>query len=137
MGSGFEGGGGVTQTFFIPGPLPGLNTLIDAAKEQGYVRRGWNGYANAKRQWGQSIYWEIMKVGLKPMRRVYVSFVWHEQDRRRDPDNFSSGGKKFVLDALVKAGVLKNDGWDEIAGMSDMWKVDKKRPGVQVTLEER
>lgn len=127
----------IKQVFFVPGPLPGLNTLIDAAKEQGYARKGWNGYAQAKRQWMQTIYWQVMQQGLKPMQRVFVTFSWHEQDRRRDPDNFSSGGKKIILDALVKAGVLKNDGWSEIDGFLDTWVVDKGRPGVQVTLEER
>lgn len=127
----------MNQEFFIPGPLPGLNDLIDAAKSQGYVRRGWNGYANTKRQWMEKIYWEVMRLGLKPMKRVFIRFTWQESGRHRDPDNFSSAGKKFVLDALVKAGVLKNDGWHEIAGWSDAWCVDKAKPGVLVLMEER
>lgn len=126
----------MTQSFFVPGPIPGLNELIDAAKQQGYVRRGWNGYANAKRQWTDTIYWEVLRHGLKPMRRVYIRFTWKETGRHRDPDNFTSAGKKFVLDSLVKAGVLKNDGWKEIAGWQDMWIVDPKASGVLVELEE-
>ena len=51
-------------------------------------------------------------------RPVYLSFHWIEKDRKRDPDNIAFG-KKFVLDALVKSGHLKNDTAKYIAGFSD------------------
>ena len=37
-----------------------------------------------------------------------VRIDWHEKDRRRDVDNIQSS-QKFILDALVKCGILKND----------------------------
>ena len=37
---------------------------------------------------------------------IYID--WHEATKRRDVDNIQSS-QKFVLDAMVKNGVLKND----------------------------
>lgn len=125
------------QAIFIEGPLPGLNELIGAAKSRGYSRSGWNGYSNIKRTLTTKIYWEILQQGVKPMKRAYIHFLWKETNRSRDPDNFTSAGKKIILDALVKAGILKNDGWSDIDGWDDQWCVVNKNPGVLVTLEER
>ena len=75
-----------------------------------------------------------MAKGLQPMGRVRIAWRWVEASKNRDPDNFSSIGKKFILDALVTAGVLQNDGWRHIAGWTDDWEIGV--PGVHVTLEE-
>lgn len=44
--------------------------------------------------------------------------------------------KKFILDALVKKGVLKDDGWKWVKGFTDEFFVDKKNPRVEVEMEE-
>ena len=123
----------MTQSFFVPGVLPGLNEIISAAK----VRRGkWSAYLKMKQQYGQDLYFTIKKADLKPMPRAFIHFEWCEKNQRRDPDNVSAGGRKFILDALVNSGVLKGDGWEQIAGFHERFIVDKFNPGVNVTLEE-
>lgn len=62
--------------------------------------------------------------------------TWYERDRRRDKDNISSFGRKVIQDGLVKAGVLANDGWAQIAGFSDEFHVDAKRPRVEIEIGE-
>ena len=42
-----------------------------------------------------------------------ITITWMETDRRRDPDNISSG-IKFILDAFVHAGIIENDGWKQV-----------------------
>ena len=42
---------------------------------------------------------------------------------------------KIDWDALVKAGVLANDGWQEIVSFADRFKVDKDNPRVEVIIE--
>ena len=42
----------------------------------------------------------------------------------------------MILDGLVKAGVLKNDGWLEIAGIEHKFSIDKTNPRAEVTLKE-
>ena len=54
--------------------------------------------------------------------------------RRRDLDNVAFA-KKFIQDSLVHAGVLVNDGWNQIEGFTDDFAVDPKNPRVEVTIE--
>ena len=128
------------QTFFIPGPLPGLNELIDAAQSRartwGRSRRQWNGYANLKKQQGETAYWQLLKQHMQPMRRVRLTFVWQERNRFRDPDNIAAGGRKIILDAMVKAKILNDDGWRQIDGWSDHWVVVNDSPGVTVRMDD-
>ena len=118
----------MNQTFFIPGPLPGMNDF------EGNTR--W-AYRRAKANWDLIISIAIKQAKLKPMQRVFITLEWREQSKRRDPSNFTGMGKKFIEDALVKCGILPDDGWDEIIGWEDSWAVNKDKPGVWVTLEER
>lgn len=66
---------------------------------------------------------------------VIMRYTWIEPNRRRDKDNIAFA-KKFIQDALIRAGVLANDGWAQIKGFSDDFVVDRKRPRVEVEIEE-
>ena len=116
---------------WIPGPLPGLNEMIDAAKGSG--GRG-AGYARLKRDWTEAV-WAHAKSARLPSfpGRVVLRFRWFERDRRRDPDNVAAA-KKLVMDGLVKAGVLKGDGWKFVQSWTDSFDVVPERPGVAVTI---
>ncbi|WP_447859710.1 hypothetical protein [Nitrospira calida] len=116
----------------LPGPLPGLNELVAAAKRRSGT--GWNGYAALKRQWMAVLAPMIAGAKLPRLSRAWIGFRWLEPARRRDPDNIAAGGRKLVLDALVAAGVLPGDGWRGVLGWSDRFAVDARRPGVTVTL---
>lgn len=120
------------QRLWIAGRLPGLNEVIAAAKGAG--GRG-HAYAKMKRDLGELV-WVLAKAArLRPVTRARLAFRWVEKDRRRDPDNVSSAGRKFILDGLVKAGVLPGDGWAAIAGWSDTFEVGAKH-GVEITIKE-
>lgn len=121
----------MTQSFFVPGPLPGLNEVIAAAKS-GHGRG--NGYARLKQSWTDAVWALALSAKLQPCDGpASVCFEWRERDRRRDPDNVA-GARKFLLDGLVKAGVLADDGWDEVEMWIDRFQVDKAKPGVLVTI---
>lgn len=119
------------KTLIINGRMPGLNEILGATNANRY--KG----AKLKKQWIDLVYWECLrqKVG-KAIEPVYIEFAWFEPSKRRDPDNFTSAGRKLILDGLQKAGVLKNDGWKNIGGFTDKWYVDKKNPQVIVTIKE-
>lgn len=51
------------------------------------------------------------------------------KDRRKDPDNLLSGAIKCLLDGLVKAGVLPNDGQRQIRGIGGYVWVRAPDPG--------
>jgi hypothetical protein len=117
-----------TQVLWVPGPLPSLNQLL-AGRSGG----AHNPYAAIKKKWTADIAILAKAAKLRPMTAARLRFVWHEKHKRRNPDNFVAGGRKLVLDGLVTAGVLPNDGWAEIVGFVDLWLVSAT-PGVMVYL---
>lgn len=127
------------QSFFIPGQLPGLNDLLAWAKRRGVEvgRQGkrWSSYAEQKQAWEEAIFVVIRNGKLSPCSGpVVVDYLWKESSRRRDPSNVAAGGRKFIEDALVRAGILRGDGWKFIVGFTDRFELDKERPGVLVTI---
>lgn len=122
----------MTAALWVPGKLPGLNDLIAAAK--GHGGRGW-GYSKLKREWTDTVMLLAKARRLPSFQRVRIGFLWVEQSRRRDPDNIAAGGRKLILDGLVKAGVLPEDGWAEVESWHDTFTVGSE-PGVRVELAE-
>ena len=131
------------QRLFIEGPLPGLNALIAASKRSGW-RQGkkgsrWNEYARMKKEWHERIELTAKVQKIKPvMSRASFVFVWFEKDRRRDPDNIAAAGRKFIFDSLIKAGILRGDGWKHVEGWKDEFRVARgaRRPGVLIEIQE-
>lgn len=122
----------MTQFLWVPGPLPGLNELIAAAK--GAKGRG-VAYARLKREWTARIAMLAKSERLHPVGPgAYLRFRFLERDRRRDPDNIAAGARKLILDGLVEAGVLSGDGWDGVSGWADMWDIGEFAVGVQVEI---
>lgn len=119
-----------TQSLWISGKIPGMNEIIAAAKGAG--GRGAR-YAKLKRMWTRKV-WALARVSrLRPVERAFFRFEWREVDRARNPDNIAAS-KKLILDGLVLAKVLSNDGWKQVAGWTDSFVVDPK-PGVLVHIE--
>ncbi len=114
--------------FEIPGRLPGLNEIIDAAKHGMYK---YQPYAKMKETYTNMIAWLAKK--LPPYEKVVLVITWYEPDRRRDPDNIMAG-QKFILDGLVAAGTIPNDSQKYIAGIVHRFRVDKRRPRVEVEI---
>jgi Holliday junction resolvase RusA-like endonuclease len=122
----------MTQELWVPGPLPSLNDLIGAAKGAGGT--GTN-YSKLKKQWQFTVWAYAKKARLKRADGpVDVEFVWREKNRRRDLDNISGGGQKLVLDGLVKAGVLEDDGWEHVFSIQHRFHVDPRNPGVLIRI---
>jgi len=115
----------------IPFALPGLNDYIEA--ERAHRQKG----AALKRKCQRDIAAVLKKQVKGPLREpVVMRYTWVEKDRRRDKDNVSSFGRKIVQDTLVSMNALRNDGWANIAGFSDEFRVDKKRPRVEIEILE-
>jgi len=122
------------QTVFIPGPLPGLNEIIAASKRRlkKNGRRRVFEFSQMKADWDMRVSIACKMAGMVPMKRADIGIIWVEKDRRRDPDNIMAG-KKFILDGLVKAGILKNDGWRQVGSFTEIVEVGEL-PGAHVTL---
>ena len=61
---------------------------------------------------------------------IKIHFRWTEENKRRDFDN-TAFGKKFILDALVECGRLKDDNRKCVTGFTDTFCVGEK---AKVTL---
>ena len=119
------------KKFFIHGPLPTLNEYTKASRGNIYAS------AQMKKRTENFIMWEARAQlrGWKTERPVFLLFRWVERDKKRDHDNVAFA-KKFVQDALVKAGTIPGDGWKHVTGFVDLFDVDKSNPGVEVHILE-
>ncbi len=115
----------------IPGRLSGLNEYIAAERSNKY--KG----AKMKADNEKIILYAIRQCmrGVRINRPVFMEYTWVEKNKRRDKDNITFG-RKFVQDALKNAGVLKDDGWNEVVGFSDRFEVDKEDPHIDVLIKE-
>ncbi len=71
---------------------------------------------------------------IKIKKPVKAKFIWIEENKRRDLDNISFA-KKFILDALVQANILKDDNRKIVTGYEDIFEYANKSK-VIVELEE-
>lgn len=105
------------NSFTISGRLPSLNDYVNAC------RTNWAKGAEFKRATEELIIWSIRSARNRgdcwPVTGpCMVEFVWYEAGRRRDLDNIYSA-KKYILDAMQKAGIIINDDRKHVVGLSD------------------
>ena len=112
----------------ITGELADLNNYIDAERKNRFIA------AKIKKKMTEICLYNVL--GAKKIdKKVHITFTWYCKNQKKDPDNISFA-KKFILDGMVEAGVLKNDGWKQIKGFEDRFEVDNKTPRVEIELKE-
>lgn len=116
--------------FEIKQKLPSFNEYTKACRTNRYVG------AKMKKNIEYDIWLYIMQQlrGVNIEKPVKIHFIWVEENGKRDLDNICFA-KKFILDALVKAEVLKDDNRKFVSGFTDNFKYDKESK-VIVELEE-
>ncbi len=112
--------------FTIPFTLPSLNDYTNANRTNHYKGN------KLKQRIQRDISRCLPKVTIT--QAVYIKIRWYEKNKRRDPDNVIFA-KKFILDAMVNAGVLVDDSQKWIKGFEEVVKVDHKNPRVEVEIE--
>ena len=115
----------------IHGRLDNLNDYITACRTNQY--KGAKMKASDERKVIGEIREQLGHIRIRDP--VKMKYCWYEKNRRRDLDNISSFGRKVIQDALVKSGVLQNDGWKEIVSFSDELYVDPDNPRIEVEIE--
>lgn len=124
----------------IPWRLPGRNELDSLSRLSPHR------YNSTKKREQDSIALAAQSAKLQPaVGPLIVGCIWYETDRRRDPDNIVSGGRKLLLDALGPgrggscgwhgSKVIHCDGWHCISMLVDVFEV-RKNPGVEVVIAE-
>ena len=122
----------MTHKIVIPGELPDLNTIIAESKKG---RGKWQPYNEIKQEYTNMVAWIAKSEIKKQLKKIDLEITWICKNRRKDKDNIS-GGIKFVLDGLVVAGVIKDDGWGQVGDIYHKFKVDKHNPRVEVEIRE-
>ncbi len=132
VGFRFVKGDFMEYLLIIPGMLNNLNDYIAAERT--------NRHKGAKMKASNE---DIVIIGIRQCMRgvriekpVFMEYTWVEPNKRRDKDNISSFGRKVIQDALVSAGVLKDDGWKYVVGFSDRFEVDRENPRIEVLIKE-
>lgn len=120
----------VIGQFFIPGPLPGMNEIISAKGNR--FGKGASAYDAMKKKWGAVAGLLAKRAKFPVTKEAHFVYLWREQSRRRDPSNFTSGGRKIIEDGLQECRLLAGDGWANVLSIQDYWLVDSGRPGVTV-----
>ena len=91
--------------------LPSFNEYINAERANKYKA------AKMKKDLEEQISWYLAKLPHFE-KQVKIDFYWIEENYRRDADN-AAFSKKFILDAMVKMGILKNDNRKYVGAFAD------------------
>ena len=114
----------------IYGRLPGLNEYIDACRKNRFAA------AKLKRESEDLIIWGIRSQlkGICYDKKIFIEYHWFEKNKKRDPSNVAGAGIKFIEDAMIKAGTINNDGWNNIAGFTSYFYIDAQNPRIEVKI---
>lgn len=146
----------MTQQLWVPGPLPGLNEVVEAAKGTGSSigrkqardlamdRVLWrqprkifhrqDGYVTMKRDLTTLVKNLAVRARLKPMEAAHFLYAFRERNKKRDKSNIFTA-VKFIEDGLVAAKVIENDGWKQILSISMDFQV-ASAPGIMVFMTD-
>jgi hypothetical protein len=142
----------VHNAFFVPGKVPSLNDLLEARgaiapvirslimrRKPGKAKsRGarFDLYNDIKQDWKRRTI-DALGTPYIRVRSAHFSYLVVEETLKRDPSNICSAAVKFIEDGLVEAGVIPNDGWDNVLGIRVHWVHRKGRdPGVYVVMTD-
>lgn len=121
------------QKFEIPVKFITLNEYINKCKQS----RG--SYSPAQMYKGKMdavIAFYVRQGKIKPINKPFkMHCIWYEETARRDPDNVAFA-KKFILDGMQKAKVLKNDNSRLVKGFMDSFVYGKGQKVVVEIYEE-
>lgn len=73
------------------------------------------------------------KIDFPITEKVDFAFMWFAPNKRKDPDGLT-WGKKVIIDSLVTAGILSDDGWENTGYITHDFDVDKDDPRVEVEI---
>lgn len=112
-------------SFTIHGETISLNEYINAERSNRFMA------AKIKREEMERIMWQLPSD--RVTEKIDVTFQAFLKDKRKDPDNVYTIFCKFCLDAMVKKGMIENDGQKHI-GRITFEPVEIGEPKIEVTL---
>lgn len=114
---------------FIPNLFPSLNEILRVRSQD--RRHGWSGMKKACESAVDKV---LNTAKMLPKIPYHVEFRWVEWNARRDPDNIASGGCKPVFDALIKIGIIEDDGWDYFGRIVHEFSIAESKEDIGVEV---
>lgn len=118
----------VNNQVVIPLPLTSMNVYSDAQ------RTHWTKGHKVKKNNTYICMMHVRKAmseGTVFKTPCKLKFTWVVPNKKKDADNIASA-KKFVLDGMQEAGLIKNDNLNHITGFEDIFIVDKSQKSVVI-----
>ena len=117
--------------YYIAKSFTGLNDYTDSNRTSKY-----SGSSVKKRETNDVARMLMCKPKVKEYP-IKVMFTWLINNRGKDLDNVSFA-KKYILDGMCKAGIIKNDNLTKIIAFEDkvIMVKDKSQQGVLVSITE-
>lgn len=85
----------------------------------------------------EALRWEAPHLrGVKIVPPIVIHYKFFCKNKRRDRMNVASAFDKSFQDALQKVGLIENDGWKEVVGVTFDFAIDAEEPRVAVCIEE-
>ncbi len=115
--------------FVINGRLPSLNEYTSANRSNKYMG------AKLKRDSEFAVKSSIRRAKLPKVDKypIALKITWYEPNKRRDIDNIVFA-TKFIQDALVAEGIIKDDSQKYINKVIHSVYVDKYNPRIEIEL---
>ena len=122
------------EYFIIDEKMPSLNEYINICRKNKYCAAKFKSYIETL------ICKYINKYKknklLRPVEyKCTIHFTWHENTQKRDVDNIQFG-QKFILDAMQKAGIIKNDSRKYVGQTYHTILNDSDKTYVEVEIRE-
>lgn len=138
----------MASSIWFPFKFPHLNQIILDASTV-HVWKGRTGkrmqksrYTEVKARWTSMIRAWAKQRGFEVLPGCWhFTYLFVEENAKRDPDNIASGAVKIINDGLVKGEFLENDGWGQVrsircffASVRDSKTHGLNKPGVCLSI---
>ena len=124
-----------TNRFIIAGRLSGLNEYTKACRGNAY---GANNLKKANQRIVRDAIQDAVRHGMLKKVNKYpcrLRIGWYEKNLKRDVDNVTFA-TKFILDAMVEAGIIENDSRKYVAEVTHWVFTDRQFPRIEVIIDE-
>ena len=111
----------------LRGYIPTLNEYIKVERQH-RLRA-----ARLKRKTQANLIPQFMERKIPPFNCVRLGYKWIRPHRREDKYNIAFG-QKFVQDAMVSSGVISNEGWNKVVGLTHNFSVNKELDAPELIL---
>lgn len=92
--------------------------------------------AKRKKEWEEIVMVEVKRQSIQKVNQVTMEYNLHfANNRRRDADNYATSCK-FIQDGLVKAGILPDDDFDHVLGLTIKRGPNAKKPYIQIEITD-